>query len=133
MFLHFRISKFSTFENFRIKVIATFPEKQFLQVVGDFTHQPAKEACRKACWVSRACITTRISGRQPRYYSDTTLVSPTSMKQFHVLMLANSLDACREHFPNVDGQICAGSFDSLRTLMSRFKSLEISLNYLEVA
>ena len=41
------------------------------------------------------------------------------MGQFHVLMMAKSLDECRAHFPKVDGQIGAGSLDQLRTLMSR--------------
>ena len=42
-----------------------------------------------------------------------------SMKQFHGLMMAKSLEECRAHFPKVDGAIGAGSLDQLRTLMSR--------------
>ena len=42
------------------------------------------------------------------------------MKQFYGLMMAKSLDECRAHFLDVDGQIGAGSLDQLRVVMSRF-------------
>ena len=43
-----------------------------------------------------------------------------SMKQFHGLMMAKSLDECRAHFPNVDGVLARPVADAHESVHNRW-------------